>query len=113
MSTSGTPGESPRSRQQRELHRQPKQSPDSRRQATTKRASRVRSATDDDLARVFSSSKLLIGFPVTPNEPTPPSSAAASDDRSPETQRDLEPVQGPHRVSPHRGECEIHLRPKP
>jgi hypothetical protein len=36
-------------------------------------ALRVRSATDEDLARDFGSSRLLIGFPVAPNEQTPSS----------------------------------------
>jgi hypothetical protein len=73
----------------------------------------VISATDEDLERFFGSRKLVIGFPVKPNEPTPPSSAAASDDQPPEMPEELRLVRGPHRVSAHGGEWEIHLRPKP
>jgi hypothetical protein len=82
-------------------------------QPTTKRTLRVRSATDEDLERHFGSGKLVIGFPVRPNEPTPPSSPSAGDDHSPETPEELRLVRGPHRVSPHGGEWEIHLRSKP
>ncbi len=40
----------------------------------TTRTLRVRLGTDEDLARDFGSSRLQIGFPVTPTPPTEPSS---------------------------------------
>jgi hypothetical protein len=40
---------------------------------------RVRSASDEDLERDFGSSKLVIGFPVTPSESTQPFSETPSE----------------------------------
>jgi hypothetical protein len=51
----------------------------SHQQPITPRTSRVRSATDEDLARDFGSSKLLIGVPV---KPTPPGPASANSTRA-------------------------------
>jgi hypothetical protein len=73
----------------------------------------VRSATDEDLELLFGSGRLVIGFPVTPNESTPPSSPPAGDDHSTEVPDELRVVRGPLRVSPDGGEWEIHLRRKP
>jgi hypothetical protein len=45
---------------------------------------RVRSATDEDLERDFGSSKLVIGFPVTPRESTQPVSPTPSEQPTPD-----------------------------
>jgi hypothetical protein len=83
------------------------------RRPTTERILPVLSGTDEGLRRLFGLGELMIGSPVKPNEPTPPSSPRAGHDQSLETQQPLEVVRGPHRVSPHGGDWEIHMRPKP